>query len=47
MRKMMKTAIAALLLSGTVLTPALAQNCTSPTRCMELGIRCPKMIVTA
>ncbi len=37
MRKMMKTAIAALLLSGTALTPALAQDCTSPTRCDELG----------
>ncbi len=33
----MKTAIAALLLSGTALTPALAQDCTSPTRCTELG----------
>ena len=37
MRKMMKTAIAALLLSGTALKPALAQDCTSPTRCDELG----------
>ncbi len=34
---MMKTAIAALLLSGTALKPALAQDCTSPTRCDELG----------
>ena len=39
MRKMMKTAIAALLLSGTALTPALAQDCTSPTRCDELGYK--------
>ena len=35
----MKTAIAALLLSGTALTPALAQDCTSPTRCDELGYK--------
>ena len=33
----MKTAIAALLLSGTAMKPALAQDCTSPTRCDELG----------
>ena len=39
MRKMMKTAIAALLLGGTALKPALAQNCTSPTRCDELGYK--------
>ncbi len=39
MRKMMKTAIAALLLSGTAMTPALAQNCTNPTRCDELGYK--------
>ena len=35
--KTMKTVIAALMLCGTALTPALAQNCTSPTRCSELG----------
>ena len=35
--KTMKTVIAALMLCGTALTPALAQNCTSPTRCDELG----------
>ncbi len=39
MRKMMKTAIAALLLSGTAMKPALAQNCTSSTRCAELGYK--------
>ncbi len=37
--KTMKTAIAALMLCGTALTPALAQNCTSPTRCDELGYK--------
>ena len=35
----MKTAIAALLLGGTALKPALAQDCTSPTRCAELGYK--------
>ncbi len=39
MRKTIKTAIAALMLYGTALTPALAQNCTSPTRCDELGYK--------
>ena len=33
------TVIAALMLSGTALTPALAQNCTSSTRCAELGYK--------
>ena len=37
--KTMKTVIAALMLSGTAMTPALAQNCTSPTRCDELGYK--------
>ena len=36
MRKRM-TVIAALMLCSTAMTPALAQNCTSPTRCDELG----------
>ena len=38
MRKRM-TVIAALLLSGTAMKPALAQDCTSPTRCDELGYK--------
>ncbi len=35
--KTMKTVIAALMLCSTAMTPALAQNCTSSTRCAELG----------
>ena len=35
--KTMKTVIAALMLCSTAMTPALAQNCTNPTRCTELG----------
>ena len=38
MRKRM-TVIAALMLCGTAMTPALAQNCTSSTRCAELGYK--------
>ncbi len=36
MRKRM-TVIAVLMLCSTAMTPALAQNCTSSTRCAELG----------
>ena len=38
MRKRM-TVIAALMLCSTAMTPALAQNCTSSTRCAELGYK--------
>ena len=35
----MMTVIAALMLCSTAMTPALAQNCTSSTRCAELGYK--------